>query len=908
MGSRPWFWLLFLCLPAYGQAPTRVVSTIADLDALYPGSSQPHVLVQGFYASGDWDAPKAFRWDSTNALSTNAIRRATRNGIGRWVHEWGGDPRMFGVKFGNSTTNDMASNQAGLVAAVAYARTTGTPIVCPPGICHILGNLDINGISRFSGNSSSYTTPRTNFRICQKGANFLVNVLNGTQISDFTVQPMFLSFIRDDTTSTAITTASLQYSIKIKNIAVYGMYRGISSTSFDCSVVDFDFTGVQGLYLPNGTHSDFTRIAIRGLIPVCSTNSSVIVKIPSYTAGTTNITVDDGQPLRVGDFIMCPVATAAGYSNPLQAKIWARRVDAVAGNNITISDPWPTSFTNGEVYYTLGAGTYAVYCLTEQQFQALNIEWGSWENVMYLGGPGAYNVDSVHVEGIVVYKPGNDASMFGGFYSDLTLGYLNIVNCTVLNTTGYSLFNSANGYNAGNIYIRDVDQFQATKTLYVAKTRSLTSTKPIKVGHLANYGVPLTRPPVPYFEYQGTTYSGGDDQVIQERVGTTNMHFYGYSTTPLYGPFVRGDRIFLPTNTLVVVDSGTLGTPFGTYRIRTNSQVLVTDATGRGYVGQRTVVQIGSTPLVAERPAVGGYVTMTLASNAVAGDRSVYVDAATALIGDWGVIGLTNSVYEDVRIQRTHTGSTPQRVYLTLPLVNNHSAGTLFETGVKMYGASSVDVPTATSLVYPTPTFLSPLQADDVGSFSVTGAVTVGNSTLGTSLTVKGGAAGARNLVIERSGTATNGIGVGLDSFSVIGENPLRGIFSVLNTTNESALYLGSSTTFGLTAARKGQVISQRAPVGSTDAPGGDLDFYTGEGTGAGTPTKIRFLSTVTNAAGATLDQARRSALEIQHPVLPDITNNTAISLYYTDTNGVLTKVRLVVTNEAGLLRAVFIP
>ncbi len=890
----------------YANAQTYTMSREQLRDVIDPTSLRPGQVVSVLTN----DVILTFK----SVVGSNAIDYAVDfNSVKRpgykWVANWGGDPRAFGVKFGNSTTNDMASNQAGLVATVAYARTTGIPIVCPPGICHILGDLDISGISRFSGTSDAWNSGKfTNFRICQKGASFLINVTLNTKISSFLVQPMFLSFIRDDTTSTAITTASVQNDIIIEDINVYGMYRGIKSSSFDSSIKDFTFAGVQGLYLPGGTHNDFTRIALRGMVPACSTNSSVIVKIPSYTAGSTNVTVTDGQPLRAGDFIMCPVATATGYSNPLQAKLWARRVESVSGNDITISNPWPTSFTNGEVYYLLGAGTYAVYCTTENQFQALNIEWGSWDNVMYLVGPGSYNVDSIHVEGIGVYKPGIDASMFGGDNSSLTIGYLNIVNCTVLSTTGYSLFNTASSYIAGNIYIRDVDQFQATKQLYVAKTRSGTRSAPIKVGYLGNYGVPFARPPEFYYEYQGTTYDGGDNQVIQERVGTTNMHFYGYSTTPTYGAFVRGDRLFFPTNTLVVENSGTFGSPLGTYRIRTNSQVLVTDATGRGYVGQRTALLIGSTTLVAERPAIGGAVVMTLASNAVAGDRWVYVDVASGATGDWGVIGLTNSVYEDVCIQRLHTESTPDRVYLSLPLATNHSAGTLFETGTKMYGASSVDVSTSTSIAYPTPTFLSPLQANSVGSFSATGAVTFGNSTLGTSLTVRGGAAGARNFVIERSGTATNGIGVGLDSFSFIGENPTRGIFSVNNTTNESALYLGSSTTFGLTAARKGQVLSQRAPSGSTDAPGGDLEFYTGEGTGAGAPAKIKFLSTVTTAAGATLDQPRRTALEIQHPVLPNITNNTAISLYYTDTNGALTKVRLVITNEAGLLRAVFIP
>lgn len=97
MGLRSWIWLLLCCLPALGQAPTRVVSTLTALSSLYPGTTQPHVLVQGYSTPGDWGPAKTFRWDSTNALATNAVRRATRTGVGRWVHGWNGDVRAFGV-------------------------------------------------------------------------------------------------------------------------------------------------------------------------------------------------------------------------------------------------------------------------------------------------------------------------------------------------------------------------------------------------------------------------------------------------------------------------------------------------------------------------------------------------------------------------------------------------------------------------------------------------------------------------------------------------------------------------------------------------------------------------------------------------------------------------------------------
>jgi len=105
MGLRSWIWLLLFCLPAFGQAPTRVVSTLTALSSLYPGTTQPHVLVQGYSTPGDWGPAKTFRWDPTNAMGTNAVRRATRTGVGRWVHDWDGDLTAFGILPSESDTS-----------------------------------------------------------------------------------------------------------------------------------------------------------------------------------------------------------------------------------------------------------------------------------------------------------------------------------------------------------------------------------------------------------------------------------------------------------------------------------------------------------------------------------------------------------------------------------------------------------------------------------------------------------------------------------------------------------------------------------------------------------------------------------------------------------------------------------
>lgn len=98
------------------------LNTIADLDLTYPiyrsGVAQS-AAVRGFYTAGDWGAAKLFRYDSTNALSTNAIRRSARNGVGRWVHDWDGDVQAFGVK-ADGVTDDTVPIQ--LAADEATAR------------------------------------------------------------------------------------------------------------------------------------------------------------------------------------------------------------------------------------------------------------------------------------------------------------------------------------------------------------------------------------------------------------------------------------------------------------------------------------------------------------------------------------------------------------------------------------------------------------------------------------------------------------------------------------------------------------------------------------------------------------------------------------------------------------------
>lgn len=112
--------LLLLGMSAFGQAPTRIVNSLTQLDAWYPSYGQPAVSVLGHTVPGDWGPAKLFRYDRTNALATNAVRRATIIGTGRWVHDWDGDVRAFGALGDGVTLCNNALSNAWAVSRRLY--------------------------------------------------------------------------------------------------------------------------------------------------------------------------------------------------------------------------------------------------------------------------------------------------------------------------------------------------------------------------------------------------------------------------------------------------------------------------------------------------------------------------------------------------------------------------------------------------------------------------------------------------------------------------------------------------------------------------------------------------------------------------------------------------------------------
>lgn len=139
--------LLILLLPilAHGQT-RRVFPTLSDLDQARPSRDEPVAEVLGLTTNQPFsNGPKLYRWDPTNALPTNAIRRATVTGVGRWVHNWDGDVQAFG--FRGDATYGWVREQPGeptptddapaIAAAMNYSAESGIRLRFPAKISRL---------------------------------------------------------------------------------------------------------------------------------------------------------------------------------------------------------------------------------------------------------------------------------------------------------------------------------------------------------------------------------------------------------------------------------------------------------------------------------------------------------------------------------------------------------------------------------------------------------------------------------------------------------------------------------------------------------------------------------------------------------------------------------------------------
>jgi len=108
--------LLAFCFTALAQ-PATTVNTLADLQRRKPTTNSIEtVYVRGAATNQAFPEPLAYKYEQTNALTTNQFRLATGTGVGRWVHNWPGDLTSFGVFPSESDTSERI-NEALIFAA-----------------------------------------------------------------------------------------------------------------------------------------------------------------------------------------------------------------------------------------------------------------------------------------------------------------------------------------------------------------------------------------------------------------------------------------------------------------------------------------------------------------------------------------------------------------------------------------------------------------------------------------------------------------------------------------------------------------------------------------------------------------------------------------------------------------------
>lgn len=167
------------------------------------------------------------------------------------------------------------------------------------------------------------------------------------------------------------------------------------------------------------------------------------------------------------------------------------------------------------------------------------------------------------------------------------------------------------------------------------------------------------------------------------------------------------------------------------------------------------------------------------------------------------------------------------------------------------YDVSGVDVATINSAGLSVSQATSLVGALTVGASSTfTNALQVGNSALGSALTVNGGSGGVLALRLQRPGVGTNQIGPVSNGFKVVNEasgNTLMELYDVSGT--QTQLYFGGST--ANSTPRIATIFGK--PTSGTNAAGADMRLAPSTGTGSSTTGgRLSVYTPDATASGAT--------------------------------------------------------
>ena len=890
-------WILLLCgMAAFGQTRIGIVSTVSQLDTLYPGQAAAYQLVMGNLSVADWGEAKLFRWDSTSTAATNPIVRGTRTAVGRWIHDWDGDVRAFGVVLDSEAA--ATDNTTRLASAVSVAATLGLPLRFPAGSIYINGTIDCANITAVYGAGPIGSALETSILQVAPNTSIFINAGTGIEIRDLHLRGAYYANGKVSTSGFAVQGSGGAQTFR--RLYIEGMFGGLNVSTFDSMFSEIDVIAKRPFVVGGGgTQNTFIRCSARGNLFVTPTNSNTSIECSSYTAGETTFTVTDTTSIQVGDYIR--VRSSTEYPNTITYRFRHRKVTAVTPSTVTINYPWDLSFSNGRFEFALGRGYSAFETTTENVVTGCNAEWGSWDHIISnnSGPTASATVNGLHVEGWVADAGvGNANYVFNGINTSVSGTYVDMANCVFFSTDGPALFEPGTRGYLDTLHVRDFEQYQSTPEFWIFRTLTQTYGDPAVVRQLNNSGAVVNQ-----YTFDGNQWRNmvndvrlgdGGDQVKVEGFGVGQATFYGLGATPTSGNFVRGDRILTTAGEVIrVLDTGSFRTAAGNNEMRAGSAILIVDQDARAVLGRRTPVAfavtngltVSTNHLVVEALLRNSPDTSTLSAGVLSGSRMVPLTSASGVQQGDPFIITEGSTFSDGMVARVQDNY----VWSTFPVTNTFTTSATFRTGLRMFSVSTNDVHWQ-AVKFSPPTFITELDYQNkhrVGGPSVTDA-----------LTVVGGWNGAAGVVFERTGVGTNEMTFSGEQIRFRDKSDTRYLSSWLKSGGTIFSGLGNSS--GNATPLNG-VLQAEAGSG-TNVSGGSLTIRPGQGTGSAASSTLALAAPIVGSSGASA-QSYGTGLRIQFPSTPDATvsNSPIQSLRYDGTNWVT--MSLTWTNESGLWR-----
>lgn len=875
------------------------LDTVARLATITNAINGAVVDVRGYDVDQDLPYSIRFTLNTNSVASTNRFTIANAGGNGRWIHDWDGDVREFGVLPGDSTRNVI--NGVAMDAAAAHAKTIGIPIKFGPGLYYLDRPINALDVTEISGAGKIGNQYETIIYITQTNTSAITNLSTGATVKNLHLRPLYYSYAKQSTSGYGVHGASGSSAQKLDSLYIEGFHIGVGLSTFDTIIQDVDVIARRPFLVGGGgTQSTFVRCSARGNMVIAGLTNDTSIICSAYTAGSTNLTVSDAATIEVGDYIR--VRDATEYANTIAYRFFPRKVTGKSGNDLTINYPWDLSFTNGRFEFALGSGYSAFEGNTEMTMVGCNAEYGSWQHIVSNNSGPTTSMGlagNLHIEGWVADAgASSDNFVFNGLNTSFSGQNVNMANCVFFDTQGPALFEGGTRGYLDTLHVRDFEQFQANPVFYVFRTLTQTYGDPAVVRQLNNSGATVAQYTVDGNQWRNMVndvrLGDGGDQVEVRGFGAGRATFYGLGSTPTSGNYLRGDKIVSTAGEVIrVLDTGSFRTAAGSNEMRNGSAILIVDQDARAVLGRRTPVAfavtngvtVSTNHLVVEALLRNSPDTSTLAASVSSGARMVRLTSASGIQqGDPFIIteGLTFSDGMVARVQDNY-------VWSTFPITNSFTTAATFRTGLRMFTTSTNDVHWQPVKFSP-PTFITELDYQNKQR--------VGGDTVTDALTVVGGWNGAAGVVFERTGVGTNEMTFSGEQIRFRDKADSRYLASWFKSAGTLFTGLGNSSG---NSSPLNAVVQAEAGSG-TNIAGGSLTIRSGQGTGSAAGAALALAAPIVGSSAATA-QTYGTGLLIQFPTTPDaaVSNSPIRSIRYDGTNWVT--MSLTWTNEGGLWR-----